>query len=217
MTATTVKLARWIRGCPAAVAALAALVATVPSTAQADPPTRITIVAVFNPIAYGQKSYVNGQLFGPTAAGQVVGLEQSAPPFVVWTPVAQATTDFDGYYSFELRPDQTLEYRTNSEGIGSERVVQISVAPRISFTAVPAGRSSVRFSGTFSPALADESIAIQRRTRRGWQTISRARLRAGRTFAGRLRMRNPATLRAFYAKSAAHLPAGSRAVTVRPG
>src|SRR4051794_18431520 len=88
----------------AAVAALATLAAAVPSTAAADPPTRVTIVSVFDPLTYGENAYVNGQLFGIAQAAQAVALEQAAPPFTVWTPVAQVAADAAGYYSFKLKP-----------------------------------------------------------------------------------------------------------------
>ena len=197
--------------------ALAALAAAVPSTAAADPPTRITIVAVFDPIRYGENAYVNGQMFGTAQAGGTVTLEQSAPPFTDWAPVAQATADPVGYYSFKLRPSQTMQYRTNSQGVPSERVVQVSVAPRIAFRATAAGRSSIRFNGTFAPALAGQSIGIQRRTASGWKTVATARLRSGRTFAGRIRARRETTLRAFFATDGAHLTTRSRPATATPG
>jgi hypothetical protein len=189
------------------------------STASADPPARITIVAVFEPITYGENAYVNGQLLADTPqGGQVVGLEQSAPPFTEWAPVAQATTDAQGYYSFKLHPSQTLQYRTNSQGIGSERVVQISVAPRIKLSAKSAGRTSIRFSGTFAPAIEGQSVAIQRRNKNGsWTTVANAALHAGKTFEGRLRARKQTTLRAFFATDGAHLDAHSNSVTVTPG
>jgi hypothetical protein len=200
----------------AAVAALAALAAAVPSTAAADPPARITIVAVFEPVTFGENAYVNGQLLGDAQAGQPVALEQSAPPFTEWAPVAQTTADAQGYYSFKLHPDQTLQYRTNSQGIFSERVVQVSVAPRISLKAAAVDATTIRFSGTFAPALADQTVTIQRLTPRGsWTKVTSARLRGGNTFAGRFRARHTTTLRAFFASDGAHRDAFSRAVTIK--
>jgi hypothetical protein len=202
----------------AVVAALATLAAAAPSTAAADPPTRITIVSVFDPISYGENAYVNGQLFAGAPAGQIVGLEQSAPPFTEWTPVAQVTTDAAGYYSFKLHPSQTLRYRTNSQGVLSERTVKVSVAPRIALTATAAGRTSIRFSGTFAPALEGQSVAIQRRNANGsWTTVAHARLHDGRTFQGRIRARRPLALRAFFEDDGVHLASSSRSVRVVPG
>jgi hypothetical protein len=188
------------------------------ASAVADPPGRITIVAVFEPIRYGENAYVNGQLLGDTPqGGQLVGLEQSAPPFTDWAPVAQVTADAQGYYSFKLHPSQTLQYRTNSGGIGSERVVQISVSPRIKLTAQSAGKSSIRFSGTFAPAIDGQSVAIQRRNKNGsWTTVANARLHSGRTFEGRIRAHKPTTLRAFFATDGAHPDTNSNSVSVTP-
>jgi hypothetical protein len=200
----------------AAVLALAALAAAVPSTAAADPPARITIVAVFEPVTFGENAYVNGQLLGDAQAGQPVALEQSAPPFTEWAPVAQTTADAQGYYSFKLHPAETMQYRTNSQGVASERVVQISVAPRIRLKAAAVDETTIRFSGTFAPALADQIVTIQRRTPRGsWTKVTSARLRGGRTFAGRFRARHTTTLRAFFASDGAHRDAFSKAVTIK--
>ena len=197
---------------------VALLAAVFPSTAAAGPPSRVTVVAVFDPITYGENAYVNGQLMGDGQANQLVTLEQSAPPFTDWAPVAQITSDAQGYYSFKLHPSQTLQYRTSSQGTPSDRAVQVSVAPRISLSAKAAGKSSVRFSGTFAPALDGQSVAIQRRDSSGsWTTIATARLKGGKTFAGRIRTHRKIQLRAFFASDGAHLDGFSRPVVAAPG
>jgi hypothetical protein len=189
-----------------------------PAAAQADPPTRVTIGAVFDPITYGENAYVNGQLFGEAQGGQLVALEQSAPPFTEWAAVAQATADAAGYYSFKLHPSQTLQYRTSSQGVPSEKVAQVSVVPRVSLSAAAAGKTSVRFSGKFAPALAGQSIAIQRRSRSGaWTTVANARLHGGKTFEGRLRAHTAVVLRAVFATDGMHMDAFSNSVRVVPG
>ncbi len=199
----------------AATLALAALLA---ATAVAAPPARVTIVAVFDPITYGENAFVNGQLVDDGQAGQPVALEQSPPPYTDWAPVAQTTSDAQGYYSFKLHPSQTMQYRTSSQGTPSEKTVQVNLAPRIAFSAAAAGKSSVRFSGTFGPALLGQSVAIQRRDSHGaWTTIATATLRKGATFGGRLRARHTITLRAFFAGDVAHLPGASPAATVARG
>jgi len=180
---------------------IAALVfGATPARAAADPPARITVVAVFSPITFGDNGYVNGQLLGNAQAGQTVVLEQSTPPtYADWTPVAQATADWAGYYSFKVHPTETMQYRTSSQGYGSERAVQVSVAPRLRLKAQAADRSSIRFSGTIAPAFAGSSVQIQRQTKSGrWTRVTTARLHGGKTFAGRIRARRPLVLRAFY-------------------
>jgi hypothetical protein len=187
-----------VRSTIAALAALAVLVTAVP--AFADPPTRVTVVAVFSPINYGDNAYVNGQLFGDAQAGQLVVLEQATPPALTdWSPIAQTTADAVGYYSFKLHPTQTMQFRTSSQGTNSERAVQVSVAPRIRLKASAAGNKSVRFSGTIRPGFAGHSVEIQRQLRSGgWTGVTTARLRGGTSFAGRIRARRPLQLRAFY-------------------
>jgi hypothetical protein len=200
----------------AALAALATLVAAVPSTAIAVPPRRVAIIALFNPITFGEVTFVNGRLVGTGQAGQPVALEQSASPFTDWTPIQETTSDPSGYYSFELRPSETMKYRATAQGTPS-RAVQIAVAPRITFKAAPVGTSSVRFSGTFGPARPGELVAIQRRSSTGaWTTISSAGLGTGTVFSGRLRAHFRITLRAFYSGDDQHLAGRSNAVTVVP-
>lgn len=212
--------------------AAAAFLAAVPSAASADPPARITIVAVFTPITFGENGYINGQLLDPpppegqppasSAAptdqgGQVVALEQSAPPFTEWAPVAEVITNPQGFYSFKLHPSQTLQYRTSSQGVASERVAQVSVAPRIRLSAQAMGRSAIRFSGTIAPALADQSVEIQRQLRGGgWTRVATARLKGGRTFSGRIRARNTLQLRALFPGNDAYVAGTSNVVRATP-
>ena len=196
-----------------------ALALAAASAASADPPARITVVGVFNPITYGDNAYVNGQLIGNEQGGGLVVLEQASPPaFTDWTPVAQVNADPAGYYSFKLRPSQNMQYRTSSQGFGSERAVQVNVAPRVRFSAQASGRSSIRFSGSIAPAFPDQSIEIQKRLAGGgWTRVTTARLKSGRTFAGRVRSKHAISLRAFYAGDGAHLNGVSRTVTISRG
>jgi hypothetical protein len=201
-----------------ALVAMALVALCLPAAAQADPPTRVTIGAVFDPITYGEDAYVNGQLIGEAQGGQPVALEQSAPPFTDWTAVAQVVADAAGYYTFKLHPSQTLQYRTSSQSVPSEKVAQVSVAPRVKLAAAAAGKTSVRFSGRFAPALAGQSVAIQRRSSSGaWTTVANARLQDGKTFNGRLRAHTPVMLRAVFATDGAHLDAFSNSVRAVPG
>jgi hypothetical protein len=217
MTATRGVNPYLVRRVAAAVAALATLAAAWPSTAAADPPSRVTIVAVFEPITFGDNAYVNGQLVGIAQGGQVIALEQSPPPFTQWTPVAQVSADAAGYYSFKLHPTATMEYRTSSQGIPSDGPVRIDVAPRLSFKATRSGRTSIRFTGTFAPALPGQRVTIQRRSTSGaWVKVASVRLRAGRSFQGRLKATRPITLRAFFRTNGAFGATATRSVTVGP-
>lgn len=203
----------------AAALALVALCAPAAALAQGAPPSQITIVSVFDPIVYGENAYVNGQLKGDDQGAQLVTLQESPFPFTTWTDVAQATTDYAGYYSFKRHPGVTTHYRTVWNGqVISDHEVQVTVAPRIRLAASGAGRTAVRFNGTFAPALPGQSVAIQRRSAGGaWTTVVNARLHSGTTFRGRLRARKPMVLRAFFATDGEHLDGFSNAVTAAPG
>jgi hypothetical protein len=201
----------------ASALALAAAFAAAPAMAQAQP-TRISIISVFDPISYGESAFVNGHLIGDGQGGQTVGLEESPFPFTAWTPVASETADDLGFYSFRLWPRVITHYRTVSQGMTSEREVQVTVAPRIALKAAAAGKASVRFSGTFAPAHPGQSVTIQRQHSGGsWTTVATARLRRGTTFTGRLHAKRPAVLRAFFTSDGDHADAYSRAVRAAPG
>ena len=189
----------------------------VPAIAQ-TPPTRITIVSVFDPITYGENAFVNGQLIGDDESDQLVTLQATPYPFTTWADVAQVTTDYAGYYSFKLLPGVGTHYRTVWNGqMMSEREVQVTVAPRITFRAMPIGGGRVRFSGKLAPAIPDQKVAIQRQSPSGaWRTVATARLKAGTTFAGRLHAHKQIRLRAFFASDGAHLDGVSPAVRVTP-
>jgi hypothetical protein len=204
---------------PRIAVAIVVLALCAASAALADPPARITVVAVFNPITYGENAYVNGQLIGNEQGGGLVVLEQASPPaFTDWTPIAQVNADPAGYYSFKLRPTQSMQYRTSTQGFGSERGVLVSVAPRVRFRAEAAGKTRIRFSGSIAPAFADQSIEIQKRLAGGgWTRVATARLRSGRSFAGTMRAKHATELRAFYPTDGAHLNGISRAVKVTLG
>lgn len=202
------------------LAATAVLFAVLAAPAVAAAPARITIVSVFNPIAVGENGFINGQLISgleteDDQAGQTVGLEESPWPFTTWTPVATATSDFRGFYSFKVHPSLTTHYRTVSQGMTSEREVPVQVTPRMTLTASAAGKTAIRFSGKFAPAKDGQSVAIQRQHSNGsWTTVATARLKGGTTFAGRLRARGAAVLRAFFVSDGANADGSSRPVRV---
>ncbi|HEX4718714.1 MAG TPA: hypothetical protein VH300_09310 [Thermoleophilaceae bacterium] len=199
-------------------AALAALLMAAPPAATADspPPRRVAIIAVFNPITYGDVTFINGRLVGTGQAGQQVVLEQSAPPFTDWVPAFQTTADSSGYYSFEVMPGDTTQFRATAQGTPSQPV-QISVTPKITLTAHPAGASGVRFSWTLRPGRPAGLVTIQRRSSTGaWANIGSAGLGTGSLFGGRLRAHYKLTLRAIYPGDDLHRTGISKTVTVTP-
>jgi hypothetical protein len=200
------------------LAVTAVLFGVLAAPAVAAAPARITIVSVFDPIKVGENGFVNGQLVSEAddQEGQTVGLEESPYPFTTWTPVAAATADFRGFYTFRVKPALTTHYRTVSQGMTSEREVPISVAPRIGFKAMPDGKSRIRYSGTLSPAKDGQSVTVQRQHSNGsWSSVASVTLKGGgKTFAGRLRARKTTVLRARFVSDGAHTDGYSRAVRI---
>jgi hypothetical protein len=187
-----------------------------PAGAGAAPPRSVAIIAVFNPITFGDVTFINGRLMGPGQAGQPVVLEQSLPPFSDWSPAFETTADSSGYYSFEVQPGDTTQFRASAQGTPS-KPVQIKVTPKLTFTAWPAGVGNVRFSGSLRPARPAGLVTIQRRSSTGaWSTIGSAGLGTGTSFTGHLRAHFKLTLRAIYRGDDLHPTGFSRAVTVMP-
>src|SRR3954447_7328599 len=201
------------------LAAVAALLMAAPSVATADspPPRRVAIIAVFNPITFGEVSFINGRLVGSGQAGQDVVLEQSAPPFTDWVPTFETTADSGGFYSFEVQPGDTTQFRATAQGTPSQPV-QISVTPKLTLKASGVGASGVRFSGTLRPARPAGLVTIQRRSSTGrWANIGSAGLGTGTSFSGHLHAHYKLTLRAIYPGDDLHPTGISNTVTVTPG
>jgi hypothetical protein len=198
------------------VAALAALLMAAPAGAAAAPPRSVAIIAVFNPITFGDVSFINGRLVGSGQAGQPVVLEQSALPFTDWAPSFETTADSSGYYSFEVQPGDTTQFRATAQGTPSKPVL-IKVTPKLTFTVWRAGVGSLRFSGSLRPARPAGLVTIQRRSSTGaWATIGTAGLGTGTSFSGHLRAHYKVTLRAIYRGDDLHPTGISNTVTITP-
>ena len=203
-----------------AAAVLAALALPASAHAQEEPPPvpdEVRVVVVFNPLTFGEPTYVNGVLRGVAQVGETIALEESAFPFGTWTEVDTTTTDGGGYFSFKRRPSLATRWRAVSRtaNSGTSPEVQGDVAPRLRFTAALRGRT-VSFSGSLAPAHDGLAIEIQRRSRSGaWSKVTDARLRRT-SFRGRMRIRGRTVLRAFFPPDGDHLNASSAPVTLDP-
>lgn len=205
----------------ALIAAFALALPPAAAAQEADPPPpvpdEVRVVVVFNPITFGEPTYVNGVLRGVAQAGEKVSLEEAPFPFGTWTEVDTTTTDQGGYFSFRRRPSFATRWRvisrTSNSGISPE--VQGDVAPRLRFGASLRGRT-VSYTGSLAPAHDGLAVEIQRKSRRGgWSRLTTARLRRT-AFRGRLRIRGRTVLRAFFLADGDHLQAATAPVTLDP-
>lgn len=202
-------------------AILAALALPASAYAQDEPPPpvpdELRVVVVFNPLTFGEPTYVNGVLRGVAQVGETVALEESAFPFGAWTEVDTTTTDGGGYFSFKRRPTLATRWRTVSRttNSGTSPEVQGDVAPRVRLKASLRGRTA-SFSGSLAPAHDGLAVEIQRKARSGsWSRVADARLR-GTAFRGRMRIRGRTVLRAFFPADGDHVNASSPPVTLDP-
>lgn len=198
-----------------------------PPPAEAPPsPDRITIIAIFKTINFGERAFVSGRFRRqetPDAEavgyqGKTVSLEEAPYPFAAFTPIGSTVTDREGYYAFSARPGLNSRYRVVSAdpAVQSEAKlirVRLGVRVEISRERVRKGRS-VEISGVVTPAHEGNRVEIQRRTKAGrWLTVSRTRLEGGE-FARKVRLRSDGVFRVRVLGDVDHLPGVSKQVFV---
>jgi hypothetical protein len=187
----------------------------------------ITIGAKPATIRFGLASVISGQLTGPNNVGVQVQLQENPHPYTgpfkdTGTPV---TTDANGNYSFTVKPGLHTRYQAVARtappvtSAVTEVRVRFRVSLRVSDSRVNRGQR-VRFRGSVSPAHDGRVVRIQRRTRTGYKTVARTRLRkssvAGRSvFSKRIRIYRKGTYRARVGADADHATGTSRRRTIR--
>ena len=165
-----------------------------PPPAETFNPDRITIIAIFKTINFGERAFLSGRFRrqeNPDAdavgyQGRTVTLEEAPHPFAAFTAVASTITDREGYYAFSARPGLNSRYRVvaSDPAVQSDAKlirVRLGVVVEASRERVKKGRS-VQLSGEVTPAHDGNRVEIQRRTRSGrWQTVSRTKLKTANT------------------------------------
>ena len=157
-------------------------------------------------VRHGRRVVIAG-VVEPRAAGRTVVLERA---FLgrAYRAIARVATRADGSYRFAVKARRSAVYRAlmrppvaaagtaSAVTSSSRRVVVVArIAGRATRHALAGDRVSVR--GRMRPALRGRVVRVQLRTRRGWQTVDRARTRRGGRFkaawrpsdAGRYRLR----------------------------
>lgn len=203
-----------------AAAILAALALPASAHAQETPPPvpdEVRIVVVFNPLTFGEPTYVNGVLRGVAQVGETVALEEAPFPFGTWSEVDTTTTDGGGYFSFKRRPSLATRYRVVSRttNSGTSPEAQADVAPRLRFAGSLRGMTAT-LTGSLAPAHHGLDVEIQRKSRSGrWSRVTTARLRRT-AFRTRMRIRGRTVLRASFPGDGDHLPVVSAPATLDP-
>ncbi len=132
----------------------------------------LTIDAATNPLPVGSTETISGTL--QAGAGQLMTLLASTDD-TGYVPVATATADASGNYSFTQAPINNTFYRVTGGGKSSSRLfvgVKDAITGAVSATTVAAGQS-VTFSGSVTPNKTGHVIYLQRQnaTGSGFHTI----------------------------------------------
>jgi hypothetical protein len=164
----------------AATASMLALVAGADAQKKPKPTKQLTATAKPFVVTFGQATTVSGRLQTTNNSGIQVSLAQDPFPYGDgFSPLAQATTDKNGDYSFRLTPMLNTNYRVSQ---GSLRAftgarVRAAVSLRVSDT-TPATGQRVRFFGSVRPKHDGKTVLIQRKRPGGaWITVRRTLLR----------------------------------------
>ena len=207
------------------IAAVAVVAAALPLVAQADHKpghkpgpggADITLAARPGTTVFQGATVLSGRLKGPGNGGAKVTLREDEYPFGAGDkPVATATTDANGDYSFTRRPASNTTYQAVAGPVRSARVL-VNVRIRMSLyvsDATPRVGQIVRFKGRACPDHDGLLVRIQRRTRTGaYRTVRRTTLKPATRcsiYSRRFRIHRDGTYRAS-ADDANHATGRSR-------
>ena len=154
-------------------------------TTPAAGPNDNTVTIAANPktIRFGSPTTVAGRVNGPNNTGKRVELDESAFPFTSpFKQVATTTSDASGNYTFSVSPGVNTHYHAvaSTSPRSTSPDITVNVRPQVTLKIrdrTPARGQRVRFSGTVLPAHDAKRVRIQRRTSKGWRTITRALLK----------------------------------------
>jgi hypothetical protein len=177
-------------------------------------------------LVFGHSVAITGKVTGSKAAGTTVTLQESPFPFTSFKNAANATTDAHGNYSFTRKPLLNTHYRVVAKTsppvtspVANENV-KFFVSLRLSDSTVRSG-TRVRFSGVCRPAHTGGLVLIQRKTSKGYRTVSRTLLRASTAgqskYSKRVRITHAGTYRTVVPHDASHATGTSPTRTIRFG
>jgi hypothetical protein len=130
--------------------------------------SELTIEASANPILYGQSAVIGGTLAG--AANQPVTLLERLATHPGFTPVAQATTDGSGKYSFPAQAPVNSTFYEVQSGSKTSAVlfegVKDLLAAQISASTVQEGQT-LTFTGSVAPSHPGHVVYLERRNAAG--------------------------------------------------
>jgi hypothetical protein len=173
-------------------------------------PLGVTLAASPNPVpAKSSATNLSGTLSGTGNAGRRVVLQSNPWPYTqgFQNVTNEQVTDAVGHFSFPLL---SVALNTTYRVLMPERPGIVS--PIVAFGVKPYVKSKVskhrvrrghriRFSGSITPAAADQQVAFQKKSNGSWVTVGGTGLHGGK-FSGRLKVRRGGTYRVWTGTSA---------------
>ncbi len=192
-----------------------------------DPPNPdLTISADPTTVRWHRAVTISGRLRGPDNSGKTIELQENPHPFSgAFKPAGTTTTDANGDYSFQPRPDEHTLYRVEADVDPREVSETVGVRVRMRVTRrvsdrTPADGDEITFSGRVGPAHPGMHVLLQRRKRDGtWKTMTSTPLTAAgansqSTYSTEVTMNRDGVWRARVRKDENHLGNKSRRVRI---
>jgi hypothetical protein len=145
-----------------------------------------TIGSSAQPIDFGQSVTISGTLSGGASTSVTLFAREELRGRL--HPIAAATTDANGAYSFTQSPPRNTVYQVRVTSDPHKRTARLYQGVRdvvsiaASATSAPVG-STVTFSGTVQPSKVGHLILLQRLDAGVWRTIAVGRVGVGSTYA----------------------------------
>lgn len=189
------------------------------------PVNTLTCSATPRKVTFGKSATISGQLTGADNGGVKVDLEQDPAPFGdgFEKTGTELTTDANGSFSVPVTPAVNTRYQATAKSSPPVTCAAVTVRVRhkvtfrVSDSKVRRGQK-VRFKGAVAPAHVGAKVRIQRRTSRGFKTVTKAKLFASGTrsvYSKRIRIKRKGTYRVMMPADAEHAKGVSRKRTIR--
>ena len=191
-------------------------------------PTGITLSATPNPVDWGAKVTIAGQVLGTGVGGTSVSVQRTDFPFTrgFWVP-RNFSAGKDARFSTTIGPlweTTRLQLVTRTTTVARSQVLTVGVRVRDGVRRQPAGRRAVVLTGVIRPAVPQSArVSVQRRTLAGvWVPVARTSATALAGNRSRYRVRTARARRTSQVRvvvlpndGGAHEAGVSRALAVR--
>lgn len=141
-------------------------------------PTGVTLTTTPNPVQWGDKVTVAGQVLGTGVGGTALSVQRSDFPFTrgFWIP-RNFSAGKDAKFSTTIGPlweTTRLQIVTRTTTVAKSALVTVGVRVRVGVRRAVAGRRATVLSGAVRPAIPRGRISVQRRTVAGvWVPVAR--------------------------------------------